>query len=88
MRAILEGMSVRMYQHKIYSAEPWALDEVSTRNCVHCHADGKGMFVICAKGYSLTERRKNYPYSHTYVASHPVFISPCVNCFDFSNHWT
>lgn len=81
---VLEGMSVRNMQRKIFSVAPWDLNEVSTRNCRHCRTDDDCYLVSCVRGNPLTNG-KNQSYMYRYIVGNNILIKPCQNCEDFES---
>ena len=80
-QATLERMPIKMMHRKIFSVEEWGTNEISTRNCRHCHADFYCYLVTCARGYSLKNDR-GYPYMYNYIVKYPHLIDPCQSCAD------
>lgn len=72
-------------RRRTYSSEPWGFEEISTRNCGHCHSDRLAFLVVCDKGISLTHNKR--PYFYNYIVSKTILADPCKNCKDFDNSW-
>ena len=71
-------------KRRVYSTNPWAYDEHSTRNCIYCKADKLAFLIYCDKN-DLTHGGKLYFFN--YVVRVPVLIAPCKDCPDFNNLW-
>ena len=69
---------------RVYSSEPWAFEEVSTRNCTHCKADRLAFLVSCDENI-LTHKGEKYYYK--YIVRTPVMAVPCRDCILFDNSW-
>jgi hypothetical protein len=62
----------------ILDVEPWAEEEISTRNCFN--AKVKGSMVHCSRGHELSQ-----PYNEVVKAA--KLYSPCSTCADIDIDW-
>jgi len=86
---VIVATRVRNKQRQVVTVQPWATDEVSTRNCYHCLAPRAGTYVSCRKGHQMTTSSERHRRNLTYngVVKLGRLMKPCINCADFDNDW-
>ena len=82
--------AVRANRRLLSIVTPWSLDEVSTRNCYHCLAPKRGIYVSCRKGHPMVTTSGKHKRQLTYngVIRQKRLLKPCHGCSDFDNSWT